>query len=156
MIQWSRWYIPIFYDLVSNADYFNQNQLYCQGVQSLEEQNLSKCQVRGYFTRTCLCKKKSGTVNSFYLTKVIGTLFTRARWVMPPNHKNKNIALPLLYLERNFYSKAGLFFFNFLFEHSFGCHLALLVFRPYSSKIGSKTIKNVRFLKYGWKATQKC
>ena len=62
----------------------------------------------------------------------------------------------LVYFNGKFNSKAGLFSSTFLFEHSFGCHLSLLVFRPYSSKNSSKTSLKTRFSKIGLKPTQKC
>ena len=52
---------------------------------------------------------------------------------MPPNHKNQNKDPALVYFDGKFNSKAGLFSSTFWFEHSFGCHLALLAFRPYST-----------------------
>ena len=56
-----------------------------------------------------------------------------------------------MYFDGKFNFKAGLFSSTFWFEHSFGCHLALLVFRPYSSKNGSKTPLKTRFSKIGLK-----
>ena len=44
----------------------------------------------------------------------------------------------------------------FLFECSFCCPWALLFFRPYCSKNGSKTIENMRFLKICLNPTQNC
>ena len=61
-----------------------------------------------------------------------------------------------LYLQRKFNFEAGLFSLTFLFERSFCCPWALLVFRPYCSKNASKTTKNMRFLKIGLNPTQKC
>ena len=75
---------------------------------------------------------------------------------MPPKHKNQNIDPALVYLSGKVYSKAGLFSSTFLFEHSFGCHLAILVFRPYSSENGSKMALKTQFSKIGLKPTQKC
>ena len=62
---------------------------------------------------------------------------------------------PLLYLDGKCNSKTGLFSSTFLFERSFGCHLALLVFWPLSWENGSETVQKMQFSKIGLKPTQK-
>ena len=77
--------------------------------------------------------------------QILWIMYNRARWDMPPNHKNQNWDPALVYFDGKFNSKAGLFSSTFWFEHSFGCHLVLLVFCPYSSKNASKTALKARF-----------